>query len=50
MLYFKKNIHLGLILETKGIGVVLQRKRKDLLKKGKIFENLDRNVLNLNIF
>ena len=40
----------GSILESKGMGMVFQKKGKEMLKKGKIFENLVKNVQNLKIF
>ena len=40
----------GPILESKDIGVIFQKKGKEMLKKGKIFENLGKNVQNLKIF
>ena len=36
-------------LESKGMGVTFQKKSKEMLKKGTIFENLVKNVLNLKI-
>ena len=36
-------LYAGLILESKGMGEIFQ-------KKGKILENLDKNILNLKIF
>ena len=40
----------GPILESWGMGAIFQQKAKEMLKKGKIFENLDKNVQNLKIF
>ena len=40
----------GPILESKDMGVIFQKKGKEMLKKCKIFENLGRNGLNLKIF
>ena len=40
----------GLILESKGICAIFQRKDKKGAKKGKIFENFAKNVQNLKIF
>ena len=40
----------GFILESKGVGVIFQKKGKEMLIKGNIFENLSKNVLNLKIF
>ena len=49
-------IYLGLILESKGMRAIFlekeQNKGKRMLKrakKGKIFENLDKNIQNLKI-
>ena len=43
-------VHLGAILENKGMGAIFQKKGKEMLKKGKIFENLGQNIQNLKIF
>ena len=40
----------GPIPESKGRGAFFQQKGKEMFKKGKIFENLDKNVQNLKIF
>ena len=40
----------GPILESKGMGVIFQKKGKEILKNSKIFENLGQNVQNLKIF
>ena len=42
----------GPILESKGMRAIFQKKGKKMLraKKGKIFENFDKNVQNLKIF
>ena len=41
----------GPILESKGMGVIFQKKGKQMLKKGKIFEKLwGGDVQNLKIF
>ena len=40
----------GSILESKGMSAIFQKKGKEMLKKGKIFENLGQNVQNLKIF
>ena len=34
----------GAILEGKGVGVIFQKKGKEMLKEGKIFENLRKYV------
>ena len=39
-----KDIPSGLILESKDMGAIFQKKGKEILKKGKIFENLNKNV------
>ena len=38
------------ILESKEMGAIFQKKGNKMLKKGKIFENLGKNVQNLKIF
>ena len=40
----------GPILESKGKGAIFQKKGKEMLKKGKIFDDLGKNVQNLKIF
>ena len=40
----------GPILESKGMHAVFQKKGGKMLKKGKIFENLGKNVQNFKIF
>ena len=40
----------GLILESKGMGSIFQKKEKEMLKKGKMLENLEKNLQNLKIF
>ena len=40
----------GPILESNNMHVIFQKKGKKLWKKGKIIENLDKNVQNLKIF
>ena len=40
----------GPFLESKGMHAIFQKKGKKMLKKGKIFENLGKNVQNLKIF
>ena len=40
----------GPILENKSMRTIFQKKGKKMLKKGKIFENLGKNVHNLKIF
>ena len=40
----------GPILESKGMLVIFQKKGKDRAKKGKIFENLGKNVQYMKIF
>ena len=40
----------GPILESKGMGVIFQKKGKKMLKRGEIFENLIKNVQNLKYF
>ena len=40
----------GLVLESKSMRAVLQKKGKIMLIKGKILENLGKNVQNLKIF
>ena len=42
-----KRLKAGPILEIKGMGVIFQKKNKEMLKKGKIFENFGKNVRNL---
>ena len=37
-------------LFQKGMGAIFQKKGKEILKKGKIFENFGKNVQNLKIF
>ena len=32
------------ILESKGMGAIFQKKGKEMLKKDKVFKNLDKNV------
>ena len=32
------------ILESKGMGAIFQKKDKEMLKKDKVFKNLDKNV------
>ena len=39
----------GPILESNGIHVIFLKKGKKMLKKGKIFENLGKNVQDLKI-
>ena len=39
-----KDIPSGLILESKDMGTIFQKKGKEILKRGKIFENLNKNV------
>ena len=39
-----KDIPSGLILESKDMGAIFQKKGKEILKNGKIFENLNKNV------
>ena len=39
-----------LIVESKGMGAIFQKKGKEMLKKDKRSENLGKNVLNLKIF
>ena len=38
------------MLESKGMGAIFQKKGKEMLKTGEIFENLGKNVQNLRIF
>ena len=38
------------ILESKGMGAIFQKNGKEMLKEGKIFENLNINLQNLKIF
>ena len=40
----------GTILERKGMDVIFFRKRAKKAKKGKIFENLGKNLQNFKIF
>ena len=40
----------GPILESKCMGVIFQKKSKEMLKKGKIFGNSGKNVQNLKMF
>ena len=40
----------GPILESKGKGTIFQKKGKEMLSEGKMFENLGSNVQNLKIF
>ena len=40
----------GPIIEIKSMGVIFQKKGKEMLKKGKIFENLGKNAQNLKTF
>ena len=40
----------GPILESKDMGAIFQKKGKEILEKGKIFENLGKNVQNFKIF
>ena len=40
----------GPILESKGMDAIFQKNGKTRTKKGKIFENLVKNVQNLKIF
>ena len=37
-------------VESKGMRAIFQKKGKERAKKGKIFENLGKNVQNLKIF
>ena len=39
----------GPTLESNSTGAIFQKKGKEILKKGKIFENLGKNVQNLKI-
>ena len=48
--YLLFELYPGLILERKGIHAIFQKKVKKNYKKGKIFENLGKNVQNLKIF
>ena len=54
VLYKKRQIQVsGPILESKGMCVIFQKKDKKTakkIKKGKIFENLGKNVQNLKVF
>ena len=45
-----EDLHPEPILEGKEICAIFQRKSKKRTKKGKIFENLSKNVKNLKIF
>ena len=47
---FKLRSMPGPILKSKGMGVIFQKKGKEILKNSKIFENLGQNVQNLKIF
>ena len=38
------------ILESKGMCTIFNKKGKKMFKKGKIFENLGKNLQNLKIF
>ena len=38
---------LGLIIENKGMGAIFQKKSKEMLKKGKILENLGKKCTKL---
>ena len=38
------------ILESKSMHAIFQKKGKKMFKKGKIFENLGKNLQNLKIF
>ena len=40
----------GLIIESKSMGVIFQKKGKEMLRRGKIFDNLGKNAQNLKIF
>ena len=40
----------GTILESKCMRAIFQKKSKQMMKKGKIFKNLGKNVQNLKIF
>ena len=40
----------GPILESKGMRSIFQKKGKDRAKKGKVFENSDKNIQNLKVF
>ena len=40
----------GPILESKGMGTIFQNNGKEMLEKGKIFENFGKNAENLKIF
>ena len=40
----------GFILENKGVGVIFQKRGKEMLKKGKIFDNLGKTLQNLRSF
>ena len=40
----------GHILKSKGTGAIFQKKGKKMLKKGKIFEHLAKNIQKMNIF
>ena len=48
--FFRNTDDAGPILESKGMGPIFQKKKKRGTKKGKIFENLGKNVQNLKIF
>ena len=39
----------GPILESKGMGAIFQKKGNKMLKKGKILENVGKNIQNLKI-
>ena len=43
-------IYKGLILESNDINAFFQKKGQKWVKKGKIFENLSKNVQRFNIF
>ena len=47
--YFGPFLHTRPILESKGMRAIFQKRGKKMLKKGKIFENLGKNVQNLKI-
>ena len=39
----------GPILENKGMGAIFWKKGKEMLKKGKTFENVGKNIQNFKI-
>ena len=50
LLHFHYFVTAGPILESKGMRVIFQRKEQKNFKKGKIFENLGKNIQNFKVY